>query len=311
MRCPTPTTGRTCATSCSTSSAERRRRSASSIHVEARAMAASLDLAFGLCFEDLYATAGLGRVDAAFVAALREADPALARRLIEARGTLAAGASTGAGALPASDEAALLIELGPHVDAFVARLFGIDDALDALRDAHARLDPLYEVKLKFVKREAMKLAPAELAGFDADAALRELESLLGAPFNELAFARAVLNWQRSEADPAVDPARREFAGAAPALALRYSAWAASTGAGPRGGAGPRRVPRCGARAGAAALRLGGIARRRPAAPRRRRAVPPPGQGRSDATAGPRARARRGRRARVHDRAGAPAPPRRF
>ncbi len=40
-----------------------------------------LKLAFGLTFPDLYATEGLARVDAAFLAFLRAADPALAERL--------------------------------------------------------------------------------------------------------------------------------------------------------------------------------------------------------------------------------------
>ncbi|MFO1218064.1 MAG: hypothetical protein U1E89_06705 [Burkholderiaceae bacterium] len=74
--------------------------------------------------------------------------------------------------------------------------------LATLKDAHRALDPLYEAKLKFVRREATKLAPAELAGFDPDGALHEIEAWLGGPFDELAFARAVLDAQRTEADGA-------------------------------------------------------------------------------------------------------------
>ncbi len=188
-------------------------------------MAASLDLAHGLRFEDLYSSDGLRRVDAAFVAALRAGDPALAQRLEGARQAAGAESADSAAGFAARDEAALLIELGPHVDAFVGGLFGIHDALAVLRDTHRALDPLYEVKLKFVKREAMKLAPGELAGFDADAALHEIEALIGQPFDELAFARAVLDWQRTEADDGAAATARDAARERLAVARRYSAWA--------------------------------------------------------------------------------------
>jgi len=182
---------------------------------------APLALAFGLRFEDLHALEGLARLDLAFVDALRAADPTLAQRLVDARR---------APPDPRA-EATLLIELGPQVDAFVGTLFGIGDALAALRERHRELDPLYEVKLKFARREAAKLPATELAGFDPDAALREIESGLGESFDELSFARAVLAWQREEADEAAAPPEREAARARLAVALRYSAWAATTEAG--------------------------------------------------------------------------------
>jgi len=155
---------------------------------------APLALAFGLRFEDLHSVEGLARLDLAFVDALRAADPALAQHLIDARR---------APPDPRA-EAALLIELGPQVDAFVGTLFGIGDALATLRERHRELDPLYEAKLKFVRREAARLPATELAGFDPDAALREIESWLGEPFDELSFARAVLAWQREEANDGAD-----------------------------------------------------------------------------------------------------------
>jgi hypothetical protein len=46
-----------------------------------------LKLAFGLTFPDLYATEGLARVDASFLAFLRAADAGLAERLAAARST--------------------------------------------------------------------------------------------------------------------------------------------------------------------------------------------------------------------------------
>ncbi|MCO5106525.1 MAG: FAD-dependent oxidoreductase [Burkholderiaceae bacterium] len=191
-----------------------------------------LALAHGLAFQDLYSSDGLLRVDAAFVDALRTADAALAQRLEGARAAHRASRDDGPAPGP-YDEAALLIELAPHVDAFVGALFGIGDALAALRRRHHELDPLYEVKTKFVRREAAKLRATELEGFDADAALRQIEAWLGGPFGELAFARAVLAWQREEADEAAGLQDREAARARLGVALRYSAWAATTEAGRR------------------------------------------------------------------------------
>ena len=140
-----------------------------------------LALAHGLAFQDLYSPDGLLRVDAAFVDSLHAADAALAQRLEATRAAHRAGERGGPAPGP-YDEAALLIELAPHVDAFVGALFGIGDALAGLRRRHHELDPLYEVKTKFVRREAAKLRATELEGFDADAALRQIEAWLGEPF---------------------------------------------------------------------------------------------------------------------------------
>ncbi len=196
-------------------------------------MVAALDLAYGLHFEDLYSRKGLRRIDAAFVEALRATDAGLAQRLAGARTALADPTRQAAlePALSVRDEAALLIEIGPHLDTFVGRLFGIGDALGALRDAHHAHDPLYEVKLRFVRREAAKVKLADLTGFDVDAALRAIEAWLGEPFDELTFARAVLDAQRMEANEAAPAVLRATARARLALALRYSAWAANTEAG--------------------------------------------------------------------------------
>ena len=165
------------------------------------------ELAFGLRFEDLYRQAGLAQTDAAFLEVLAGRDPALAQRLSAARGQ--------PDALSARDEAALLLALAPHLDAFIAELFGIAEELGELRAAQQALAPLVRVKWKFVKRKALLTYPdlAALAGFDADAALSTLESWLGAPFEELAFADAVLRWQAERLAERLE------------TAMRYSAWA--------------------------------------------------------------------------------------
>lgn len=167
-----------------------------------------LSLGFGLSFRDLYETAGLTRLDQAFLANVAACDETLANRLLTARAT--------PDALSAKDESALLIELAPHVEDFLAALFDIRTELDQLCARHHEMAPLYTCKRLFVQREAAKaVKPAEVAGLDGAALRAALETRIGSDFTELAFARAVLRWREDEA-----------ANAEPLdLARRYAAWA--------------------------------------------------------------------------------------
>jgi NADPH-dependent glutamate synthase beta subunit-like oxidoreductase/NAD(P)H-flavin reductase len=139
-------------------------------------------------------------------------DPALAGRLTDARRAVSEGNP------PSNkDEATLLIDLAPRVDAFVAELFGIGEALADLKARHHDLEPLYQVKWKFVKRQAMlKVKPEELEGFDAAAARGQIEQWIGQAFDELVFSRALLGWQEAGEAERVE------------LAMRYCAWAVQT-----------------------------------------------------------------------------------
>jgi NADPH-dependent glutamate synthase beta subunit-like oxidoreductase/NAD(P)H-flavin reductase len=174
-----------------------------------------LELAHGIAFADLYTVAGARRIDELFVAHLQRADAALAERLVQAR---AAPAS-----LAAKDESALLIAVAPHVEDFVAELFGIAPAVRALEARHHELAPLFAVKRQFVQRKAMNAHKAEVAGtFDGAALRTALEVLIGSHDDvqafELAFANAVTAWQQDEAvhANALD------------TAMRYAAWASHT-----------------------------------------------------------------------------------
>ncbi len=176
-----------------------------------------LTLAHDLCFEDLYATAGLTRVDARFVAALGQADPILAEQLAAGRAA--------PDALDRKAESTLLIALAPYLEDFVAQLFGIEPDVRALEARHHELAPLFAVKRQFVQRKAMNAHRADAAAaFDGSALRARLDVWLGlhdaVPAFERAFAAAVTAWQQ-------DP------GAADRLdvAERYAAWAAHTPAG--------------------------------------------------------------------------------
>jgi len=173
---------------------------------------------FGLAFADLYTTEGAARIDALFVDALRAADPALGDRLAKARSATAP--------LPAKEESALLIDVAPHVEDFLARLFGIVADVQALEAQHHALAPLYAVKRQFVQRKAMNAHKPDVAAtFDGAALRAAIDAAIGPTEGvqafELAFARAVTQWLQDEAANAerID------------IAQRYAAWAAHTAAG--------------------------------------------------------------------------------
>ncbi|HYQ98823.1 MAG TPA: pyridine nucleotide-disulfide oxidoreductase, partial [Casimicrobiaceae bacterium] len=170
-----------------------------------------LSLPAGLASGDLYSTEGAARIDALFVAHLREADAALADRLVQARAA--------PDALERKAGSELLIALAPHVEDFLAALFGIVAEVRALEARHHELAPLYSVRRLFVQRRAMNAhKPDAAAEFDGPALRQAVEAAMGEPWTELAFANAVTRWQQDEAAhaDALD------------AATRYAAWAAHT-----------------------------------------------------------------------------------
>ncbi len=170
-----------------------------------------LSLGFGQTLAGLYDPESLRALDAAFLTFLGEADAALRGRLAAAR--------EAPERLAAKEESELLIALAPHLEDFLARLFGIETEAQALAGRHHELAPLYAVKRLFVQRRALhKVKPDEAQGVDGPAAERELSAKFGEPFSELAFARHVTAWQKDEAANAE----------ALELAARYAAWAVLT-----------------------------------------------------------------------------------
>src|SRR5688500_11654603 len=165
-----------------------------------------MKLGFDIRFSDLYQRDGLMRVDAAFLAFVREADTALHDRLVAARSTFPGK----------KEESDLLVALAPQVEDFLPKLFGIEAEARALAERHNELAPLYSVKRLFVQRRALhKVKPEQLEGFDPHVAEREL---LGGPFTELQFAKTVSEWLKDEPSNAQ---KLE-------LAARYAAWATLT-----------------------------------------------------------------------------------
>ncbi|HUN47912.1 MAG TPA: FAD-dependent oxidoreductase, partial [Stellaceae bacterium] len=177
-------------------------------------MTSDLVLQHGLAFSDLYGRDGLARLDAAFVAHLAAGQAELHNRLVSAR--------RDPGGLEAKAHSQLLVDLAPHLEDFVAALFGIAAEVRELQGRHHALAPLYTVKRLFVQRRAVKgVTPEQAAALDGTALAAELEKFLGEPLTEQSYAAHVARWTEAEAENA----------AALDLAARYGAWATLSPAG--------------------------------------------------------------------------------
>ncbi len=171
-------------------------------------------LATGQPFASLYDREGLIALDRAFLATLADTDAALEARLMAAR-----AAPDG---LDRKVESRLLLDLAPHVEDFIAWLFGIGADARALAARHNELAPLYAAKRLFVQRRGAKaMAPDAAQSLDGAALARSLEAVMGEALDEASFVRHVLRWLEDEvAHTAVLE-----------TATRYAAWALFTPAG--------------------------------------------------------------------------------
>src|SRR5450631_2498924 len=177
-----------------------------------------LNPGFGLTFGDLYANSGLIRLDNAFLAHLATVDASLQDRLRAARADPAALGRLG--------ESELLLALAPHLEDFIARVFGVEAEVAALQAAQNELAPLFACKRQVVQRKALNRYKQDVAStFDGAALRAQLEPKIGTPLagipGELAFARAVGRWGQDEAANEGDID----------LALRYAAWAVQSAEG--------------------------------------------------------------------------------
>src|SRR5213596_2772272 len=172
-----------------------------------------LKLAYGLSFAELYERDGLVRLDAAFLDHLGAAESALRPQLEAARA---------AASLDSKAESALILEIAPHLDDFLAELFGIQTEFRTLAARHNELAPLYSVKRQFVQRRAAnKVKPEEAAKLDGPALEADLKNHLDGRFDELTFAKKVAHWLADEAGHAAQLD----------TAMKYAAWALHTPAG--------------------------------------------------------------------------------
>jgi NADPH-dependent glutamate synthase beta subunit-like oxidoreductase/NAD(P)H-flavin reductase len=172
--------------------------------------AETMTLGLGFDFNDLASREGLVRLDGTFLERLASEEAQLHARLLSARAF--------PDALTPGDESELVVALGPHVDAFVAALFGIEAEVLALACETHALDPVHACKRLFVQRQAVKRYP-DPAGFDGGALRDTLEALFAEPLSERVFAEHVAVWEKAGNVEALD------------VALRYASWATLTEAG--------------------------------------------------------------------------------
>ena len=173
-----------------------------------------MNLRYGIAFSQLYERDGLLALDARFLQELGAASPELLEQLQQAREQPEA--------LAPLQESTLLVALGPHVESFIAGLFGIEDALAALETAHHALAPLYVMKRQFVQRAAARHITADEAqSIDGPALRVQLTAWFGGVFDELVFARTVQRWLQ---DKDANAEKLE-------TARRYAGWAVHTAAG--------------------------------------------------------------------------------
>jgi NADPH-dependent glutamate synthase beta subunit-like oxidoreductase/NAD(P)H-flavin reductase len=166
---------------------------------------------YGLSFHDLYDRDGLARLDAAFVAWLKEANVEAHARLMAAR--------TAPDALAAKDESNLLIELARPLEDFIGALFGVTEEAAALRAQHVTLAPLYDCKRLFVQRYVTRaIKPDAATAIDNPVVDLPVRIEDGLEAWELAFALKVRELIGAEFK--VETPTPEFE-----ALTRYAAWA--------------------------------------------------------------------------------------
>ena len=184
------------------------------LHTQQEKMTASSNINFGFTITDLYRRSGLVKLDQIFLDFLRTGDEALYKKLEYARAH--------PDELLPKDDSALLIEIAPWLEDFIARLFNIEAEVQQLAAKHHELAPLYFCKRQFVQRRAKgKVSDEELAAIDGLALEKELAAEFGETFSELVFATKVTQWMEAEAE---NESRLN-------KALHYAAWALRTPAG--------------------------------------------------------------------------------
>ncbi len=170
-----------------------------------------LSLQFGLAFHDLYQREGLLKLDAAFLAELAEHSSTLHARLLAAREDQTT--------LTVKQRSELIVELAPHLEDFVGKLFGIDAELRELQVRHTELAPLYSVKRKFVQRKLAGRTIEQARAIDPIAVTAELQAFINGPLTETSYVTNVAHWL--EAADGESKAQLE-------LAADYATWATLT-----------------------------------------------------------------------------------
>jgi len=168
---------------------------------------AALTLAHGLSFEDLYRMGGLKRIDDIFLTALATGDEALHTRLHDGR--------EHPDLLSPKEHSALLMDLAPHLETFLAELFGIRAQVLARKKQQLANELISTCKRKFIQRA---IKGVQVENDEGEALISAMTALCGAPFDERCYASRVIEWLKNPKQHAH----------ALETAARYAAWAVHT-----------------------------------------------------------------------------------
>lgn len=168
----------------------------------------TLQLAFGVTFSQLYEDAHLKTLDQLFLEELSASDAMLKESLVTAR--------LQPDILNTKEQSELLLAVAPHLEDFIATLFGIQAEIGHHRHLHQELAVIFHCKRQFIQRIAAKRLTIEEALMENGRQLQqELETFFLEPLSEIAFAKHIMAWLEAESHykTALD------------LAARYAAWA--------------------------------------------------------------------------------------
>jgi NADPH-dependent glutamate synthase beta subunit-like oxidoreductase/NAD(P)H-flavin reductase len=110
----------------------------------------------GFDFQELFQAQGLARLDEAFLQQLGQQAPELRERLLNYRGGTGAAGSQVADAWPPLAVSELLLAVAPHLESFIAELFGIGEAVAESRAATLSHDPVMQFKQELVQKRARR-----------------------------------------------------------------------------------------------------------------------------------------------------------
>jgi NADPH-dependent glutamate synthase beta subunit-like oxidoreductase/NAD(P)H-flavin reductase len=157
----------------------------------------------------LYPIEGLRALDAFFLEYLALCDPNLALTLERVR--------TNPVALSHQEESQAILLLAPFFEDFLAKLFNVEDELDALKAQDQSIKELIEAKRLFIQRYALKkYALSDVEKLDPQDLETRVAVLLQMAFDETVFAQAALDGLAKEDVAALD------------VLAQYGAWATLT-----------------------------------------------------------------------------------
>lgn len=171
-----------------------------------------LKLEFNITFNDLYSNDGLSKVDTAFIEELKKSDIQLYNILLSAR-------QNNEYFTEEKEHSNFLIELAPHVEDFIGKLFSINKELQELATTHNTLANLYTCKRLYIQRQAAKKhKPDEAVTFNGTELESSLSKAFNEPFTELVYANHVNAWldEKDKNEENIN------------LATKYACWALHT-----------------------------------------------------------------------------------